>query len=255
MDFTSLFLFPLSIPGYEVRFTTALLCLIIFTFYDLWNNKNIPDIVIYTFLFIALVENLVFFNHELLLFFLITTFPIAILLVLLSHFGYIGSADVYSFTIIAMLIPKIPQFAPFNFPSIFSLVLTSGFVFSFCFLIYIFLSCILKGKRGNFIYLGLFIPYIFLLYMILQLNLLPPHFIAGMFILILASTLYLVYKQEVLESMPSSIEAQTITKKAKEENIDLIVIGTRGHGSVKKLVLGSITNSVIHLTTKPVIVV
>ncbi len=215
MDFTSLFLFPLSIPGYEVRFITALLSLIIFTFYDLWNNKNIPDIVVYTFLLMAVVQNIVFFNQELLMFFLITTFPIAILLVLLSHFGYIGSADVYAFIIIALLIPKTPQSLPFNFPFIFSLILTAGCVFSFCFLIYIFLFYILKGKRGNFLYLGLLIPYLLLLYMIFQLNLLPIYFIAGMFTLILSSTLYLVYKQEVLKSMAREVDID----KVEEEDV------------------------------------
>ena len=49
--------------------------------------------------------------------------------------------------------------------------------------------------------------------MILQLNLLPPHFIAGMFILILASTLYLVYKQEVLESMAREVDIDEVEEE------------------------------------------
>lgn len=48
---------------------------------------------------------------------------------------------------------------------------------------------------------------------------------------------------EVLRSVSSP--AYTITENAKGENADLIVIGTRGLGGFKKLLLGSVSSGVV----------
>ncbi|SFH24910.1 Nucleotide-binding universal stress protein, UspA family [Desulfotomaculum arcticum] len=49
--------------------------------------------------------------------------------------------------------------------------------------------------------------------------------------------------------------AQSIVAYAGEHNIDLIVMGTRGLGNVKGMLLGSVSNKVIHLAHCPVTVV
>ncbi|MDU0825964.1 MAG: universal stress protein [Negativicoccus succinicivorans] len=48
---------------------------------------------------------------------------------------------------------------------------------------------------------------------------------------------------------------ETILTVADELNADLIVIGSRGLGSVKGLVLGSASKYVLHHATRPVLVV
>ena len=50
-------------------------------------------------------------------------------------------------------------------------------------------------------------------------------------------------------------EAEAILKEAEEHQADLIVMGTRGYGAVKGLLLGSVSRKVIHLSTCPVMVV
>ncbi len=49
--------------------------------------------------------------------------------------------------------------------------------------------------------------------------------------------------------------AETITRTALEQNCDGIVMGTRGLGAVESIVLGSVTNKVIHLADVPVTLV
>jgi nucleotide-binding universal stress UspA family protein len=49
--------------------------------------------------------------------------------------------------------------------------------------------------------------------------------------------------------------ASTITGYAEKGGFDLIVIGSRGHGKFKELVLGSVSNKVLHSTKSSVLVV
>jgi len=57
--------------------------------------------------------------------------------------------------------------------------------------------------------------------------------------------------QELIEGS----EAEAILMVAKKQQADLIVIGTRGFGAVKGLLIGSVSRKVIHLSTCPVMVV
>ena len=67
---------------------------------------------------------------------------------------------------------------------------------------------------------------------------------------ILASTTFKVH-EELLEGS----EAEAILSIAENHQADLIVMGTRGFGAVKGLLVGSVSRKVIHLSTCPVMVV
>jgi nucleotide-binding universal stress UspA family protein len=49
--------------------------------------------------------------------------------------------------------------------------------------------------------------------------------------------------------------AEVIQAYAKEHNIDMIVMGSHGHGALKNLVMGSVTTKVLAATNVPVLVV
>jgi nucleotide-binding universal stress UspA family protein len=49
--------------------------------------------------------------------------------------------------------------------------------------------------------------------------------------------------------------AETIIDLAREFHCDLIVIGTRGMGTIKNLLLGSVASKVLHLTEIPLLLV
>jgi nucleotide-binding universal stress UspA family protein len=67
---------------------------------------------------------------------------------------------------------------------------------------------------------------------------------------ILGSTTFKVH-EELLEGS----EAEAILSTAENNQVDLIVMGTRGFGAVKGLLVGSVSRKVIHLSTCPVMVV
>jgi nucleotide-binding universal stress UspA family protein len=55
---------------------------------------------------------------------------------------------------------------------------------------------------------------------------------------------------EVVEGDP----VEAILDVARARDVDVIVIGSRGHGAVKSLVLGSVSNAVLHQADRPVLV-
>jgi len=62
-----------------------------------------------------------------------------------------------------------------------------------------------------------------------------------------------VVKAEIPEATTSVVE--TIVNQAVKENADLIIVGTRGLGGFKKLILGSVSNGVVSHVHCPVLVI
>jgi len=63
----------------------------------------------------------------------------------------------------------------------------------------------------------------------------------------------IVVKAEIPEATSSVVE--TIVNQAFKENADLIIVGTRGLGGFKKLILGSVSNGVVSHAHCPVLVI
>jgi nucleotide-binding universal stress UspA family protein len=49
--------------------------------------------------------------------------------------------------------------------------------------------------------------------------------------------------------------ANEVVQYAADQQADLIVVGSRGHGAVKRLLMGSVADRVVHLAHGPVLVV
>lgn len=49
--------------------------------------------------------------------------------------------------------------------------------------------------------------------------------------------------------------AETITEVAEEGAFELVVVGSHGKGAVKRMLLGSVADRLMHLCTRPVLVV
>ncbi|MHC1762402.1 MAG: universal stress protein [Negativicutes bacterium] len=49
--------------------------------------------------------------------------------------------------------------------------------------------------------------------------------------------------------------AEQIIKYARDDNYDLIVVGTKGHGVLEQLLMGSVTRNLVSLSRIPVLVV
>jgi|GEM_PF-376376 len=57
----------------------------------------------------------------------------------------------------------------------------------------------------------------------------------------------------VEERLVSGIPAQVIAQEARESGSPLIFMGSKGYSRLSRLILGSVTNSVLHLATEPTI--
>ena len=60
-------------------------------------------------------------------------------------------------------------------------------------------------------------------------------------------------KTEIPETVSSIVE--TIVNHASKENVDLVVVGTRGLGGFKKLLLGSVSSGIVSHAHCPVLIV
>ncbi len=60
---------------------------------------------------------------------------------------------------------------------------------------------------------------------------------------------------DVREKLEEGPEAESILNIAKKCQADLILMGTRGHGTLKGLLVGSVSRKVIHHSSCPVMVV
>jgi nucleotide-binding universal stress UspA family protein len=63
------------------------------------------------------------------------------------------------------------------------------------------------------------------------------------------------FKSEIIDDEDVSSEAGVITEYARQNNIDLIVIGSRGRSKLERLLTGGVTNAVVNSARVPVLVV
>lgn len=99
----------IPLPFESLRIFIALAGTAVGTYYDLWNNKNIPNWLLYGFMLAAFVVNIAAYDGVL------TTYAILIAAVifgiayLLYRAGQLGGADAFIMASIALLLPVQPQ--------------------------------------------------------------------------------------------------------------------------------------------------
>ncbi|WP_347861959.1 universal stress protein [Salimicrobium sp. PL1-032A] len=62
-------------------------------------------------------------------------------------------------------------------------------------------------------------------------------------------------KTKIMVGEAEGNPGEKICSYAEENDVDLVVIGSRGLGGVKKFLLGSVSNNVVQKSTKPVLVI
>ena len=60
---------------------------------------------------------------------------------------------------------------------------------------------------------------------------------------------------EVNVSVLYGSPAEAIAEEAAASDVDMLVVGSRGHGAVARMFLGSVSDRIVHISPKPVLVV
>ncbi len=60
---------------------------------------------------------------------------------------------------------------------------------------------------------------------------------------------------EVLVKKGNENPGKSVCKYAKEQNMDMIIVGSRGLGNVKGMFLGSVSNEIVHYASCPVLII
>jgi nucleotide-binding universal stress UspA family protein len=60
---------------------------------------------------------------------------------------------------------------------------------------------------------------------------------------------------EVDTRVLSGPPAETLAEAAAAPDVDLVVVGSRGQGAVKRVLLGSVSDRLVHICPKPILVV
>ncbi|MFP3949792.1 MAG: prepilin peptidase [Candidatus Micrarchaeia archaeon] len=203
----------LVMPGELARIAIALLGTAAATYYDIFNNRNIPNNLLYAFLAIAFLTNLVFFDADILLYAATLTAILFAFGFILYRAGQLGGADLFVICSISLLLPIHPSFlsTPFNYPLIFSTLLYSGVAFA-VFSIFFFGNLLIKSKKAkpNLIYLSLIIPYLLFSYIFLTAPFFSPAYFLIASVLMLSAISYLVYRDSINDAITQKVRVSTL---------------------------------------------
>ncbi len=190
----------IPLVGADYRIAIALLGTIIAAYFDIFKNKNIPDLFVYGFLIIAFLTNFVFFNQMLFKYGVLVGGVLFIIFYILYKFGFVGEADGYILTSIALLIPIYPKI-PFNFPFVLSTIINATLLLAIGFILFLIKIIIKKKTLGDYKYWVVFLLYIPFLYFLYTTNMFSLIYLSVILILGLSSVGYMVYKKEIIDEM------------------------------------------------------
>ena len=207
----------ITLPGEIFRVLIALIGTGVATYYDVYNNKNIPDNVLYAFLGIAFLVNLVFYDETLFLFSLGLALFFSAIGYLFYRVGQLGAADVFVLASVMLLLPIHPSFVgmTFNIPFIFSVIVFSGVLFALYVLFYFGYKLYRSEAKPNWIFALMVIPYLLFAYIYVNSFLFSPVYFAFITILLASTIFFLMFKKSLnmvlSEPMPvSKVEPEDV---------------------------------------------
>jgi len=228
---------PMEMPMETARIFLALLGMAIGTYYDLFNNKNVPEKFLYAFLAVAFLFNIVFFDYDVFVYAVVLAFVLFALGFAMYRLGQIGGADVFVIAALALLLPISPSYlnVPFNYPLIFSVLIFGGAAFAL-YSIFFFAKILSEKKaksKPKYIYIILFLAYGLFAYLFFNAPFFSMAYFAIASILLLSSIIFLVYRDAILEATMG----QVFVKDLEPEDV---LVPERMDVHMKKMGLGNV---------------
>lgn len=190
-----------------IELIIAIIFMLLFSYYDIFNNRIIPDEVTYSFLFVGAMMFFAFLPFELMK--VVIAIIVFIIGYILYKIGYLGGADVYAITGLTLLLPLNFQ----GIPTIIVILLGSMLLTMF----YVILNFFIKNKKIKFekqdmITAGLWvIGYSALAYMIYNIGQTTIGIIV--FFLGLLNSLFALIKTNLMNSMIQTIPLEKIIEE------------------------------------------
>lgn len=199
-----------AMPGEMVRVALAFVGTAIAAYFDLFNKKNIPDLLLYGFLAVAAIMNAFFYQESLFWFSLAMAAFISAIGYLFYRLGQLGAADIFVLASIMLLLPLHPSFAamPFNLPFVFSVIIFSGVAFALYVLFYFGWKMLRADAKPNLLYALMLIPYALFAYVYMNSFLFSPVYFGFITILLFSVTFFMMFRESfnrlLAEELPVS---------------------------------------------------
>lgn len=200
----------ITMPGELIRVLVAFIGTAVASYYDLYNKKNVPNNILYGFLAIAFIVNLILFQEDLFWFSIAVALFFSAIGYIFYRVGQLGGADVFVLASIMLLLPIHPSFVgmAFNLPFIFSVIVFSGVLFALYVMFYFGYKLYKVEAKANWLYLLMFIPYFLFAWVYVNSFLFSPVYFAFITILLFASIFFLMFKKPLMgvlsETLPVS---------------------------------------------------
>ncbi|MCC7552110.1 hypothetical protein KO317_00400 [Candidatus Micrarchaeota archaeon] len=231
--------------NYEIlRILFAVIGTSISAYFDIFNKKNIPDLVLYIFLVLSLIIVFIDFNLTLIIYSIGCALIVGIIGYLFYKAGQIGGADVFILCSLALLLPVQPKLfgntSNINLPFIFSIISVAGFVF-IIYVLFKYTPMVLKRKEKielkRIIY-SLPLICIFLIFILLSKKIdLPAIYLILIGFLICVSIYFSIFKERFMKTLIEKIPLNKI------ENEDVIAIEYMNKKIVEKYNIPRVVSS------------
>jgi len=230
---------PMQMPMETVRIFLAVLGMAVASYYDLFNNRNVPEMLLYGFLALAFIFNIVFFDYDVFVYAVVLGFILLVGGFALYRLGQIGGADVIMVAALVLLLPINPSYleVPFNYPFIFSVLIFGGTAFA-VYSLFFFAGIIARKKtkaKPNYMYLLLLLAYGLFVYLFINAPFFSLMYFGIASVLLLSSIVFLVYRKTIMEATME----QVFVKDLEPEDV---VVTDKMDLHMKKMGMGNVLN-------------
>jgi len=188
-----------AMPGEAIRLAIAFLGVAAAAYFDVFNRRNVPNTLLYAFVALAFIVNLVFYQPDLFPFSIGLALFFSAISYVFYRFGQLGGADVFVIAAVMLLLPIHPSFVglTFNLPFIFSVIIFAGISFAVYIMAYFSLKLRETGARPKIMYSLMLIPYLIFAYVYYNSILFSPVYFVFVTILLLATVFFLMYREDI----------------------------------------------------------
>jgi len=206
----------IAMPGELIRLVLAFAGVAVATYFDLFNNKNIPNHFLYGFLAVAFIANLFFFQEDLFIFSILVAVFLSAIGYVFYRLGQIGGADLFVLASVMLLLPVTPSFVemPITMPFVFPVLIFGGVLFAAYVMINFGIKLFKKPeKHPKWLFLLLAVPYIVFSYIYVTSILFSPLYFIILTVLFIAIIFFLVYRDDLMSLLAERMRVDQLEEE------------------------------------------